>query len=138
MRRIAVVAIILVLILAAIGYWRFRNWPEEHRVDQFLTAIEHKEYDKAFAIWTNDPDWKQHPQKFVNYTRGQFELDWGPSGDFGAIREHKILGGVRTPEDTGVVVAVRINDRAEPVPIIVNRKTKELGFSPVGVRINTF
>jgi hypothetical protein len=37
-----------------------------------------------------------------------------------------------------VIVAVNINDRADPIPLIVNRKTKEIGFSPVGVRVNTF
>lgn len=107
-------------------------------MDKFLIAVEHKDYDKAFALWNADPDWKQHPDRYKNYNYGQFQLDWGPSGDYGTITHHKVIGAVPSAQNTAVIVAVSINDRAEPVPLIVNRKTKDIGFSPVGVRVNTF
>jgi hypothetical protein len=137
-RRNLIIALLVLLVLALIGWWKFKNWPEEHAVDKFLSAIEQKKYEKAFADWNHDPEWKQHQDKYKNYTFGQFQLDWGPSGDYGAITHHKILGSAPSGQNTAVIVAVRINERAEPVALIVDRKTKEIGFSPVGVRVNTF
>lgn len=138
-RRIIGAIVLIVIVLAGIfAAWKYRNFPEEHTVSKFLNAVVAKDYDKAFAIWNADPEWKQHSDRYANYTRGQFELDWGPAGDYGEIKSFAIAGSVTTPEKTGVVVAVRLNDRAEPVALIVNRKTKQIGFSPVGVRVNTF
>jgi hypothetical protein len=137
-RAALIISLIVVILVGAFCAWYFHNWPEEHAVDKFLTAIEHKDYDQAFAIWNADPNWKQHTDRYKNYTFGQFQLDWGPSGDYGAITHHKVRGSAPSGQNTAVIVAVNINDRADPIPLIVNRKTKEIGFSPVGVRVNTF
>lgn len=137
-RNILIISLIVVTLVGSFSAWYFRNWPEEHAVDKFLTAIEHKDYDQAFADWNADPNWKQHPDRYKNYTFGQFQLDWGPSGDYGTITHHRIRGSAPSGQNTAVIVAININDRADPIPLIVNRKTKEIGFSPVGVRINTF
>ncbi|MBV9670610.1 MAG: hypothetical protein JOZ43_06610, partial [Acidobacteriales bacterium] len=78
-RNLAIVLIALVLI-GAIAAWKYRHWPEEHAVDRFLTDVERKDYQQAYAVWNHDPDWQQHPDRYKNYTFGQFQLDWGPSG----------------------------------------------------------
>ncbi len=59
-RNLLIGAGVLVLLTAVIGVggfllghgWFFSTLPAEHRVDQFLTALEAKDYDKAYAIWT--------------------------------------------------------------------------------------
>ena len=137
-RVIGGIILVVIVLIAAFAAWKYRNFPEEHAVSRFMSAVVAKNYDQAFAVWNADPDWKQHPDRYKDYTRGQLELDWGPSGDYGDIKSYKIAGSVTTPERTGVVVAVRVNDRAEPIALIVDRKTKQIGFSPVGVRVNTF
>ncbi|GAC1653234.1 MAG: hypothetical protein NVS9B15_13880 [Acidobacteriaceae bacterium] len=138
MRRNLLIAGLVLIVLLAIGFWKFRYWPEEHAVNNFLSAVEHKDYEQAYADWNHDAAWKQHPEKYKNYGFGQFQLDWGPSGDYGTIAHHEIVGSAPSEGGRAVIVGVRINDRAELVPLIVSKQTKEIGFSPVGLRINTF
>jgi hypothetical protein len=114
-RNLLIGAGVLVLLTAVIGVggfllghgWFFSTLPAEHRVDQFLTALEAKDYDKAYAIWLNDPDWKQHPQKY-DYTLKRFTEDWTTESDWGPIKSHHVDISKRT--GTGVIVAARVND----------------------------
>jgi hypothetical protein len=131
-KRAAIVIIVLGIIAAPLLY-SFRNWPEEHAVDKFLSTLEKKDYQQAFAIWNADPDWQQHAERYQNYPFGQFQLDWGPTGDYGEIKSHKIYGAA-TPHSkianvTGVVVAAQINGRAEPACLWVEKKTHAISFS---------
>ena len=114
-RNLLIGAGVLVLLTAVIGVggfllghgWFFSTLHAEHRVDQFLTALEAKDYDKAYAIWMNDPDWKQHPQKY-DYTLKRFTEDWTTESDWGPIKSHHVDISKRT--GTGVIVAARVND----------------------------
>src|SRR3954463_14097024 len=90
-KRVVIALVVLAIILAP-ALWFFRNWPEEHAVDKFLTALEKKDYKQAFALWNADPEWEQHVERYKEYPFGQFQLDWGPSGDYGEIKSHKIFG----------------------------------------------
>jgi hypothetical protein len=125
--------IILIAVLAVLGFV-FRHWRVEHTVDNFLTKIEQKDYNAAYAIWNADPDWEKHPERYQDYTFGQFQLDWGPTGDFGNITSHKVEGSVEPRSSgkvTGVVVAARINNRAEPACLWVDKQTRAISFSPI-------
>ncbi len=122
--------VVAILIVAALAFL-LRNWPYERVVDRFFTAIEHNDLESAYAIWMADPDWKQHPAKYSQYTFGQFQLDWGPSGEWGKISKHHIVGSARPPKGgSGVVVVVRLNGRAEEARLWVEKKDKSLTFSP--------
>ena len=130
-RKRVVIVVIVAAVLAVLMYVRFRNWPYEHVVHNFFVALEHQDYEKAYGIWMHDPDWQQHPGKYKNYPFGAFEMDWGPSGEWGVIKEHQI-DGVARPKNggTGVVVVVTINQRADKARIWVEKKDKTLTFSP--------
>jgi hypothetical protein len=128
-RRVALMVtgvIVLVMLLAAA--WFLRNWTYEHEVDKFFTQIEQKDYEGAFTIFTADPDWKAHPEKYKVYPFGQFTLDWGPSGEWGAITSHHIDCAART--GSGVIVRVTVNNRPEPAYIWVEKKDHTLGVAP--------
>src|ERR1700678_4663506 len=65
------VLVFLGVVLAFAGFamghgWLFSNLPVEHKVDKFFSALEAKDYGKAFAIYTNDPDWQQHPERHAD------------------------------------------------------------------------
>jgi len=127
---IILIAVATVVVLGILVYL-FRNLPYERVVDHFFTAVENKEFEKAYAIWMNDPDWKQHPDRHPKYSFHDFYLDWGPGGEWGLIREHKIVGSAAPPNGgSGVVVVVKVNQRAEDARIWVERKDKTLTFSP--------
>jgi hypothetical protein len=135
-RNIVIISIVVVLVLAGVG-WYFRHWREEHVVDQFLSAIEQHDYEKAYGIWNADPEWKQHPQKYENYNFGTFELDWGPSGEYGEIKHHKIRTTLNPPRGgSGVLVVVMINDRHEPLVLWVEKGSHAITFKPPTMNVN--
>lgn len=66
--------ITLLLVLAVVGYvsgngWLFTNVPAEHRVDHFFTALEQKDYAKAYDLYQNG-----HPDS--GYPLARFTEDW--------------------------------------------------------------
>ncbi len=132
-RRKIVIAlsVVLVIVLAAVA-WMYRNWPEEHVVDKFFTALQNKDYETAYGIYFNDPDWRQHQQKHPQYTYADFYRDWGPGGEWGLIKSHKIYGSASTKTfgGGGVVVEVIVNDRSEHARMFVEKSDKTLTVYP--------
>ena len=93
--------------------WFFTNLPAEHKVDSFFTALESKDYGKAFAIYTNDPAWQSHPDKHKDYPIARFTEDWTTESPVkGPIVNHHVdisrTDGTGTL-GTGIIVAVRVN-----------------------------
>lgn len=126
-----IAGVILAVIAAGVLLYVFRNWPEERVVNKFFTALQAKDYEKAYAIWMADPNWKQHPQKYPNYPFNEFYQDWGPGGEWGLIRSFHIDGSANPKHGSGVVVVVTVNDRvADKARIWVEKKDKTLTFSP--------
>jgi hypothetical protein len=122
-------AIVLVIILLGIG-WIFRNYPEERVVKHFFSALEAKDYERAYGVWVADRDWKQHPQQHPRYPFNEFLQDWGPTSEWGVIRSYKIDGTANPKRGSGVVVQVTINGRSEPARLWVEKSDKSLTFSP--------
>ncbi len=129
-KRIVIVAVIVgVLIVAALAYL-YRNWPEERVVDHFFSALVNKDFERAYGLWVHDPEWKQHPEKYPNYSFREFYNDWGPGGEWGIIKSFRIEGSANPKGGSGVVVVVTLNERKEPARIWVEKKDKTLTFSP--------
>ena len=130
-RRKRVAAIIVVAaVLAVVMFFRFRDWPYVHVVHGFFQELKNQNYEQAYGIWMHDPDWKQHPDRYKNYPFGDFQRDWGPSGEWGLIKEFQIDGSVRPKNGSGVVVQVTVNHRADKARIWVEKNDKTLTFSP--------
>lgn len=131
-RKITIaVAITAVIVLAALS-WMYRNWPEEHVVDKFFTALQNNAYEDAYGIYFNDPGWRQHQQKYSQYTYADFYRDWGPGGEWGLVKSHRIYGSVNTKNfgGGGVVVEVIVNERAEHARMFVQKADKTLTVYP--------
>ena len=126
-----VVSILVVIVLAVVG-WLYRNWPEEHCVDKFFTALQNKDYESAYAIYFNDPGWRQHQQKYSQYAYADFYRDWGPGGEWGLVKSHSIYGSVNTKAfgGGGVVVEVIVNERAEHARMFVQKSDRTLTVYP--------
>lgn len=110
------VLLALILMAGVGGYllghgWFFSNLPAEHRVDGFFSALEAKDYNRAYGIWMNDANWQQHPKKY-DYTLKRFTEDWTTASDVGPITAHHVdiskTDGTGT-FGTGIIVAVRVN-----------------------------
>ena len=119
-RNLLIGSLITIFVLAVLivgGYamghgWLFTNLPAEHRVNNFFNALEAKDYNKAFGIYNNDPDWQQHPQKY-SYTLKSFVDDWTTDPrNFYPITSHHVDISKTDGSGmfgTGIIVAVRIN-----------------------------
>jgi hypothetical protein len=130
-QRIVLSLLIAVVVLSVLA-WVYWDWPEEHRVNRFFSAVEAKDMVKAFAIWNNDEQWQQHPDRYKDYDFTRFQQDWGPMGsgnDYGVINSHKIL--MSKTVGNGVVIGVEINGGKKPVFLRVDHPRKTIGFSPV-------
>lgn len=126
-RKYIVVGIVIALILAWVGY-HFRNYPERRAAGQFFAALQRGDLEGAYALWMKDPSWKQHPEKYSRYSFGDFSQDWGPSGEWGIIKSHKI--DCSYSYGTGVIVRVTVNHRLEPAYVLVDKDERTFHFLP--------
>ena len=110
--------ILLLIILSFVGFvlghgWLFTNLGAEHNVNNFFTAIEAKDYAKAYGIYYNDSGWQQHPAKYSNYPLDRFTEDWTTESPVKApITEHHVDISKTDGSGmfgTGIIVAVRVN-----------------------------
>jgi len=106
------------VVVAVALYLGFRNYPEERAVARFLTTLERGDYREAYRLWQPAP----------SYTYENFLHDWGEQGDYGKVREFKILGSRSKGSDT-VIVTVIINNVDPPLELLVDRRTKGLAYS---------
>jgi len=107
------VLITTLVLLTLAGYllghgWLFINLPVEHRVDTFLSALQAKDYPRAYGIFYNDKDWQQHPDKYKDYPLQRFTEDFTTESEWKApINTYHVDFSKR--DHTGVVVASTIN-----------------------------
>lgn len=109
---------VLLVLLTLGGYvaghgWFFTNLPAEHKVDRFFSALEAKDFSRAYGIYTNDPAWQQHPAQHKDYDLLRFTEDWTTESPVkGPITSHHVdisrTDGSGT-FGTGTIVAVRVN-----------------------------
>ena len=130
-RKMTIAAVIVAILAIAAIAWFYRNYPEERVVNHFFAALEHQDYDSAYAIYFNDPNWRQHPEKYKQYPYSDFYKDWGPGGEWGLVKSYDIYGsGAPRGGSSGVVVEVVVNGRAEHARLWVEKSDKTLSFSP--------
>jgi len=87
-------------------------------VTRFLTTLEQGKFQEAYQLW----------QPSSSYSFQDFLHDWGVQGDYGKIREFRILG-TSSKGSFLVIVTIRVNKVDPPIDIVVDRKTKGLSYS---------
>jgi len=107
------ILIAAIVVLAVAGFlmghgWLFTNLPVEHKVGTFLSALQARDYSKAYGIFYNDPAWQQHPDKYKDYPLERFTEDFTTESDWkGPVKSFHI--GCSKRGNTGTAVAVKIN-----------------------------
>ncbi len=132
-----VLAIAVLLVLAFLGWW-FRYEREELIVGHFFDALQRQDYKTAYSIWQHDPQWQQHPDRkpIHDYPFNDFYRDWGPGGEWGIIKTHKVYGASQCPPmgsdsgGTGIVVDVVVNDRVEHAQVWVEKSDHTMSYPP--------
>jgi hypothetical protein len=127
-RRKIIITSIIGAVILGIFVWFFWNWPAEHRVNRFFATLEQQQFEKAYGIWNNDPDWQQHTDRYkTSYPYNKFLDDWSLNGEYGKITSYKILYATSSLGNT-TLMAVSVNDRKTPVTLGVTHGT--IGFTP--------
>ena len=124
----------LLVVLTLLGFllghgWLFTNLPAEHRVGSFFAALQRKDYDQAFGIYNNDPDWKGHAAKYASYPESRFQVDWTTEDPIhGPLISYHVdiskTDGTGT-FGTGTIVAVTVNG-SKRVFMFVDKKSGTL------------
>ena len=127
-RNLIFTAVFAGLILVWVVY-HCRDYSERHIVDKFFNALQQQNLESAFSVWSQDTQWKQHPEKYAKgYTYGEFQQDWGPSGEWGIIKSYSVDCSLST--GSGVIVQITVNQRSEHAYIWVEKSDKTLHFPP--------
>jgi hypothetical protein len=130
-RRKQIISAITFLVIVLALLWWFRYWPEKRIVGHFFDALQKQDYKTAYGIWMNDPQWSEHPNQHPKYSFNDFYRDWGPGGEWGLIKTHKVYGASTCPGGgSGVVVDVIVNDRAEHAQVWVEKSDHTLSYPP--------
>lgn len=106
--------VFLALVLLTVGGfllghgWLFTNLPVEHKVNNFLSALQAGDYPKAYGIFYNDPSWQQHPDKYKDYPLQRFTEDFTTESQWKA-RINSFHVDFSKRDGSGTVVASTIN-----------------------------
>ena len=97
----------------------------EHKVNNFLAALQAKDYPKAYGLFYNDPEWQQHPDKYKDYPLQRFTEDFTTESDWkGPVNSFHVDFSKR--DATGTVVASTINGTTQPHPEVSARRWHHL------------
>ena len=116
------VLLILLLIVAGLGYVFFKNHSEEQRVKGFLEELLKQDFQAAYRMWGCT---ESTPCR--DYAFPKFMDDWGPKGSHADIGSAHI--GMSQSCGTGVLLRVDYKG-AEAVPLWVERGTRVVSFAP--------
>jgi hypothetical protein len=135
-RNLLIGSAVVVLVLAIVAFagfalghgWFFLNLPAEHKVANLLSAVQDKDYARAYGIFYNDADWQQHPDKYKDYPLQRFTEDFTTESDWkGPINSYHVDFSKR--DNTGVVVASTINGNTS-LTLKVQRSDGAISFFP--------
>jgi hypothetical protein len=118
----SLVALLVLLVLGVVGYFRFRNYSEERQISTFLEHLKRNDYKSAYALW-GCTDATPCP----NYAFDKFMEDWGPKSPQSAIGDAKVASTKSC--DTGIISFVEFPDKHQ-VQLWVERQDQVIGFAP--------
>src|SRR4051794_14420260 len=129
----------ILIVLLIFWFWpsgRFRYMHEWSIGNKFFAAIERGDFETAYGLYNADPQWKQHAEKYSNYSLPQFQLDWRPASEYGKIVSHKIGCAIEPPKkgfqsSSGIVLLVSLNHRPDPTLLWVEKMSGSISMSPL-------
>ncbi|MGD0801398.1 MAG: hypothetical protein ABR906_08790 [Terracidiphilus sp.] len=116
------------------------NWNTHLRgriaVNAFFSDLEKNDLPAAYAVWTHDKNWQQHPAQHSGYSFDRFQKDWSgdsPDNEYGAIHSHRIAAAriIGNVLQTGIFVNER---KSKAINLDYDPKDHTLHFSPEDVQ----
>jgi len=119
-------------------WWSY--WAGERDINQFLLAVESNDLNRAYGIWRNDYDWRQHQDRYRSYPFDRFSADWGPNSsdnEYGTISSHIVVA--RKLSGSSLIVGAMINGRkSKPLFLAYDKNDHTLNFSAFELTIDHF
>jgi hypothetical protein len=117
----ATAGVLLVFIVLGFLVYKFRNYPQERSVTEFLAEVRNGQTDAAFQKWDIEQG--------GSYTMKDFLNDWGKDGYYTkGSTSSKVIDSNSHGPDVDVYVAI---DTFEiPLALRVNKETLKLSFAP--------
>ena len=113
-------AVLVVVSLGSFLMWKFINYREESRVRQFLEELTSGRYDQAFALWDSEG----------TYQMKEFLEDFGKDGFYTkGVQEARVV--TSTGQGGAVIVCVELDPKRKYLPVLVNKDSLKLSYSPV-------
>jgi len=112
-------AVVLVAILAATGYFTFRDYREEQQAKRFLALLKEKNYPEAYKLWGCSVE-----QPCRDYSFERFKEDWGPTLAADAVRKT----GQRSCQ--GGIIQVYNAGKPDNILLFVDRRDRIISFAP--------
>ncbi len=114
------IAVFVVVSLGSFLVWKFINYREERQVTHFFQDLSQGQYDQAYALWDADDHYKMK----------DFLDDFGKEGFYTqGARETRVV--TSKGHGGGVVVCVDLGNGKKELPILVNKDSLKLSYSPV-------
>ena len=129
-RRRLILTIVCVLLVGSWIAYHLRNHSERAEVRRFFAALEKQDYEDAYSIWLDDPDWKQHLAKYSVYPFNDFYRDWGPGSEWGLVKSYHVDCSLTPGGGSGVIVQVTVNQRARHAYVWVQKSDHTFSFPP--------
>lgn len=107
--------ILILVIIGGVVTYALWDYPEERAVSRFLTTVETGRFQRAYQLWGPTSE----------YAYGDFIHDWGLQGDYGKIKDFRVVYAKSLGSHT-VRVWVEINGRL--TSLLVDRKSKNLSY----------
>jgi hypothetical protein len=130
-KKVRIISLMVLVLVLAIVAWLNRFWPQKRIAEEFFSALQQQNFDKAYGVYYADPDWKQHPQNHSQYPFSEFMQDWGPSSPWGIVKTFKEYGASNCPGGgSGVVVDLIVNNRTQHAQLYVDKHDKTISSPP--------
>lgn len=138
LRRI-LIGVVTVLVFGAVSYFSLRNYSENRSIQNFVAALQQKDYKQAYARWGCT-----EAKPCRDYSFEKFMEDWGPNSpnadasnarvehpqlNPGAIGWIRNMLGIQYSCNDGVIYHVTLGT-GSPVLLYVLRSDKTIGFAP--------
>ncbi|HYZ83604.1 MAG TPA: hypothetical protein VE621_04355 [Bryobacteraceae bacterium] len=117
----AAIGLVAVVIVGVILWFQFRDYNEKKQVNAFLSALNNKDYKRAYEFWGCS---YEKPCPAYNFEK--FMEDWGPSSPHANVAAAKLKATKSC--NAGVIQYVQFP--GDEVQLWVDRKNKTLGFAP--------
>ena len=120
-KRLAIAAVVL-LILALVLYFQFRDYREQQKISQFIELLRQKDYKAAHALWGCTD-----AKPCRDYGFDKFLEDWGPQSPNANIESAKVAK--KKSCNHGIIQFIEFPGNRE-VQLWVDRAEGYIGFAP--------